>query len=307
MTHFPKLEVADSMQSSTLALILTMMHLKREKSHANKTDNSRAISDHGLASRTVSSRARRARRLSRRWGSRRGVGVGSVAGAAGSARGLAGGERLPVAAIRGRDLKAADFAAAGSVDGERNGSLGHGDDGALGRVGDAGGDQGFDAVGDGGQVEVFADAVVADEVGVALGCFEVGGGGVVVLDQSHVELAVLLGQSVVVAAQVHGAVGVGVDDAVVVVFLGPLEDQAAGHDGHFLAVEDGDFVEGTGLDFVAAVLGEEDGDGAVAEHLDELVVAGGLESGVGAAPGVGVQAEEVGAREILVAFVGVVA
>jgi len=125
----------------------------------------------------------------------------------------------------------------------------------------------------------------------------------VVFNQSHVELAVLLGEGVVVAAQVHGAVGVGVDNTVVVVFLGPFEDQTAGHDGHLLAIEDGDFVEGTGLDLIAAVLGEEDGNGAVAEHLDELVVARGLESGVGAAPRVGVQAEEVGARKILVALV----
>jgi hypothetical protein len=149
------------------------------------------------------------------------------------------------------------------------------------------------AVGNGGQVEVLADAAAANQASAALGRFEVGGGGVVVLDQRHIELAVLLGESVVIAAQVHGAVGEGVDDAVVVVFLGPLEDQAAGHDGHLLAVENGDFVEGTRLDLVAAVLGEEDGDGAVAEHLDEFVVAAGLEGGVGSAPGVRVEAEEV--------------
>jgi hypothetical protein len=135
------------------------------------------------------------------------------------------------------------------------------------------------AVGDGGQVEVCAEAVVADQAGAAFGRFEVGGGCVVVLDQSHVQVGVFLGQSVVVAAQEHGAVSVGVDDAVVVGFLRPFEDQAAGHDGHLLAVEDRDFVEGARLNFVAAVFGEEDGDGGVGKHLDERVVAGCLESG----------------------------
>ena len=128
-----------------------------------------------------------------------------------------------------------------------------------------------------------------------------------VFDQGHVQAAILVGEGVVVAAQVHGAVGVGVDDAVVVVFLRPLKDQAAGHDGHFFAVEGWDFVEGARLHFVAAVLGEEDGDRAVAEHLDELVVAGGLEGRVAAAPRVRVQAQEVGARHVLAAVLGVVA
>lgn len=292
---------------SALCFKLMLMHLEREKSHANKTDNSSAVGDHGLASRAVGGRARRAGVLGLRWGRRRGVRVGGVAASAGSAGGLAGAEGLPIATLSGVDLQTADFAAAGSVDRKIDGGLGHGDDGALGRIGDAGGDQIFDTVGNGGQVKVLADAVVADEVGVALGCFEVGGGGVVVLDQCHVELAVLIRQSVVVAAQVYSAVGVGVDDAVVIVFLGPLKDQTAGHDSHLLAVEDGHFVEGPRLDLVAAVLGEEDGDGAVAEHFNELVIARGLESGFGAAPRVRVQAEEVGARKILVALVGVVA
>jgi hypothetical protein len=129
----------------------------------------------------------------------------------------------------------------------------------------------------------------------------------VVFNQRHVQAAVLLGQGVVVAAQVHGAVGVGVDDAVVVVFLRPLEDQAAGHDGHLLAVQRGDLVESARLDFVAAVLGEEDGDGAIAEHLDERVVAGCFEGRFAAAPRVGVQAQEVGARHVFAAVLGVVA
>ena len=242
-------------------------------------------------------------------GGRRGTGrsrrLGAGAGRGARRLGLGSGEAAALA--RGRDFQPADLAAARGVDGQLDGRLGDGHDGALGPVGHSGGNQVGDAGGHGGDVEVGAEACVADEARGALGRFEVGGGRVVVLDQRHVQAAVLLGQGVVVAAQVHGAVAVGVDDAVVVGLLGPLEDQAAGHDGHLLAVKGGDFVESARLHFVAAVLGEEDGDGAVAEHLDELVVAGRFEGRLAAAPRVRVQAQEVGARHVFAAVLGVVA
>jgi hypothetical protein len=61
-----------------------------------------------------------------------------------------------------------------------------------------------------------------------------------------------------------------------------------------------DFVEGAGLagGEVATVFGEEDRDGAVLEDGDELVVAGGFVRGCGSAPGVGIEAEEVGAGRV---------
>lgn len=290
--------------------------LKSEKGNTNNTSNRSAVGNHSPTSRAVSTSLAGAALPSGRRGriSRAAVGgirVGAVGAAARSAGRRASGQTATVAVglatLHGRDFEPTDAATVGGVDGQVDAGLGDLDNGAARRVGDAGGDHVGDAGGHGGDVEVVAVSVVADQAGAALGGLQVGGGGVVVLDQGDVQLAVLLGERVIVATEVHAAVAVVVHDAVVIVLLRPLEYQAAGHDGHFLAVQHGDFVEGARLHFVAAVLGEEDGDGAVAEHLDQLVIAGGLEGGFRAAPGVGVQAEEVGARHVLAVVVGVVA
>lgn len=60
------------------------------------------------------------------------------------------------------------------------------------------------------------------------------------------------------------------------------------------------FVEGARLagGEVAAVFGEEDRDGAALEDGDELVVAGGFVRGCGSAPGIGIEAEKVGAGRV---------
>jgi hypothetical protein len=77
-------------------------------------------------------------------------------------------------------------------------------------------------------------------------------------------------------------------------YLAVLVDEAATKGRHLGAVQGRYFVEDTRHHFIAAILGEEDRDGAVLEHVDERVVAGRLEGRVPAAPGVRVQAEEVG-------------
>ena len=86
-----------------------------------------------------------------------------------------------------------------------------------------------------------------------------------------------------------GAVGY---QPVVVGLLDPLVDDAAGPGVCHLAVQGGLVVEGARADRVAARLGHEDGDAVVGRVGFEHVVPGGLVAAV-AAPGVGVQREEV--------------
>lgn len=111
----------------------------------------------------------------------------------------------------------------------------------------------------------------------------------------HVQLAELLLQ-VVEVDQGRDLVTVDLDQTVVVVLLGVLIHQTTGEGlGHLLAVQGLHLSEETGVNLVAAVLGEEDGNGSVGEVLGQDVVAAGLVGSV-TAPRVGVEAEEVNAR-----------
>lgn len=160
-------------------------------------------------------------------------------------------------------------------------------------VGEAVVDHVLDLGGSLGQIEGVGEGGVGDEGGVALGGLSGGLGCVGGLDAAHVELLVLGHEVVVVDEECDGAVVVDLDETVVVLLLGVFVNETAGEGlGHFLAVEGLHFGEVAGLDFVAAVLGEEDGDRGVGEVLGEDIVAA-LSVGRVAAPRVGVEAEEV--------------
>lgn len=157
-----------------------------------------------------------------------------------------------------------ELSAVGGVDGVRDGRLRNGDDGAAVVGGcDAVGDQLRGAVGRVRNAETGAKTVGGDEVGVAFGRGEAGGGVVLGGQEVDVEGVVFCFEVVVVDEQFSAAVGIGLDEAVIVAVLGPLVDETAGHYGHFGAVKGGNFVEDAGQDLVAAVLGEEDGDGGL--------------------------------------------
>lgn len=205
-----------------------------------------------------------------------------------------------LAASQDIQLDAGDLLAVGVVDLLRDGATLDVDEFAGLGVGEAVVDHILDLGRSLGQIEGVGESGVGDEGGVAFGGLDGGLGGVGGLDAGHVELGVLRHEVVVVDEEGGGAVVVELDETVVVCLLGPFVDETAGEGlGHFRAVEGFHFGEDAGLDFVAAVLGEEDGDGGVGEVLGEDVEAalgvGGL-----AAPRVGVEAEEVRAGVLVV-------
>ena len=115
-----------------------------------------------------------------------------------------------------------------------------------------------------GQIPSVVEGLVGDERGAALLRLDAGLARVAGGDAVHVELAELVLEVGVVDEHSDGVAVVGADQTILVVLLGPLIDKTTGESlGHLLAVESLDLGKDTGLDLVAAVLGEEDGDGGV--------------------------------------------
>jgi hypothetical protein len=267
---------------------MNMSRLKHEESHER---GSRQQSDEGHGNRASgilivrAGRRRGTARAGRTTRSRtRGVSTGGV--------GLAASQDI--------QADAGDLLAVVAVDLLRDGPTLDIDEFAGLGVGEAVVDEPLDAGGPLGQIEGVGEGGVGDEGGVAFGGLDGGLGGVGGLDAGHVELGVLGHEVVVVDEEGGGAVVVELDETVVVFLLGPFVDETAREGlGHFWAVEGLYFGEDAGLDCVAAVLGEEDGDGGVAEVLGKDVVAALGVGGV-AAPRVGVEAEEVRAGVLAV-------
>jgi len=158
-----------------------------------------------------------------------------------------------------------------------------------------------DAVEAGGQVPGVEELLAGNEIGAALFTLNASLGRVARLDAVHVELAELILQVGVVDQEADTAVLVLLNQTVLVVLLGPLVDETTGESlSHLLAVESLNLGEDTGLDLVAAILGEENRHGRVGEVVRQDVVATRLVRSL-ATPGVGVQTEEVslGASRVL--------
>lgn len=145
-----------------------------------------------------------------------------------------------------------------------------------------------------GQVPGVVEGRVGDQRSAAGLRVNTGLGAVASGDAAHVQLAELLLEVVVIDQGGDSTVVIDLDEAILILLESPLVNQATGEGlGHLFAVQGLDFGEDTGLDFVAAVLGEENGEGGVGEVLGQDVVAAGLVGGI-TTPGVGVEAEEVG-------------
>lgn len=173
---------------------------------------------------------------------------------------------------------------AGDRDQLSNGGIGKT---VLDVVGDLGGNL--------GQVPGVVERLAGDEGGLTGLSLDVSLGRVAGGDTVEVELVDLLLEVVEVDESGESVGVVDLDHAVVVILLGPLVNETTGEGLSHLDTVDGlHLSEGTGLDFVAAVLGEEHGDSSVGEVLGQDVVAAGLEVRV-TAPGVRVETEEVSA------------
>lgn len=200
---------------------------------------------------------------------------------------------IGLAASQDAQLDAGDLLAVGVVDLLLDVGILNLDELAGVSVGEAFVDHSLDFGGSLGQVEGVGESGVGDKGGFALGGLGGGLGCVGGLDAAHVELAVLRHEVIIVDEERDGAVVIDLNETVVVLLLGVFVDETAGEGlGHLLTVKGLHFAEVAGLDFVAAVLGEEDGDRGVGKVLGEDIVA---TLGVGrvAAPRVGVEAEEV--------------
>lgn len=144
-----------------------------------------------------------------------------------------------------------------------------------------------------GQIPGVVEGLAGDERGITGLGLDVGLGRVAGGDAVKVELVDLVLEVVEVDEGGDGVGVVDLDETVVVVLLGPLVDETTGEGlGHLDAVDGLHLGEGTGLDLVAAVLGEEDGDGGIGEVFSQDIISAGLVRGV-AAPGVRVETEEV--------------
>ena len=147
-----------------------------------------------------------------------------------------------------------------------------------------------------GQIPGVVEGGVADQRRVASGRGDACLGAIAGRDAADVELVELLLQVVEVDQGGDATVIVNLDQAVLVLFLGPLVNQTAGEClGHFLAIQSLHLGKDTRLHLVAAILGEEDRQSSVGEVLGQNIEPAGLVRGI-TAPGVGVQPEEVGAR-----------
>lgn len=114
-------------------------------------------------------------------------------------------------------------------------------------------------------------------------------------DAREVDLVVLALQVVVVLQEGRVTVLADLNHSVVGWLLRVFVHQSAGPGvDHTVAVESGDFAEGTRLDGVATELGEEERDRCIGEGVDQALVAGRLPGRV-TAPLVAVETVEVGA------------
>lgn len=228
----------------------------------------------------------------------RGRGAGSSSTSASGGLGPAGGVgtgSVGVIARQRRDSEVGELGGAvGGVDLVLDGPVRDGDDLAGGLRADAVVDQILTTRGDGRQGEVVVEALLRDERRVTLGSLGRGRGSLSSLEGLEVDLLVLSGQVVVVDEKLDRLVVVDLDDTIVVVLLAVLVDETAGEDGvHVRAVDRLNLGEDARGNLVAAKLREEDGHRRILQVGNELVVGGRLEAGF-TAPGVGVEAEEVG-------------
>lgn len=207
----------------------------------------------------------------------------------------------PVSAIRRLDDQPLNLATISRVDRRIDRRLRHSHNAPCRRIRDTGRDESCSSWRWVWDIEISAEAIAGDEAATAAGRLEVRSGVVLRGDERDVEFVVLGLQSIEVLEEVRRAVGVNVEEAEVGCFLRPFVDETARQNRHLRAVEDGDFVEVARGGFVAAVLREEDGNCRVAEPFHEDVVAGDGEARLSAAPGIGVETKEVGARHVFAA------
>ena len=211
-------------------------------------------------------------------------------------------EKLTVDGIisEGLDGEVLDDAAVGVLDGELDVPVVNLDELAAGLGRDAVGDDLGRIGGQHGEGEVGVEALGGDQLGAAHGRLRgVARGGLLVLDRGEVELGILLLEREKIGQQGRRAVSLNLDEAVLVLLLAVLINKATREDiPHLIAVNGANLLEDAGLDVVAAELGEEDGNRGALEAVDQVVVAGLMESAL-SAPAVAVEGEEVGPAQIV--------